>query len=58
MKLSQFLVSLLLGVIALPGLVSAGENKEDNDEYGLFYFDASGTDFSGGSIYPKACVSL
>ena len=57
MKISQILVSLLLSAIALPSLVLGGEDNE-NDEYGMFYFDASGTDFSEGSIYPKACVTM
>ena len=57
MKITQFLVSLLLSAIALPTLVLGGEDKE-NDEYGMFYFDASGMDFSDGAIYPKACVSM
>lgn len=55
MKLTQYLLSAL----ALPiSLVSAGSGDNYNDEYGLFYFDASGTDFSDGAIYPKACVSM
>lgn len=60
MKFVQHLTTLLatLCTIAfLPSTVVAGGNDNDNDEYGLFYFDASAMDFSEGAIYPKACIS-
>lgn len=57
MKLTSLI--LCLCAIALPtAFVSAKEEDNDNDEYGLFYFDASQKDFTNGAIYPKACVSL
>lgn len=57
MKLTSLI--LCLCAIALPtAFVSAKEEGNDNDEYGLFYFDASQKDFTNGAIYPKACVSL
>lgn len=42
-------------LVTLPAFVHAGD--DENDEYGLFYFDASDMDFSDGAIYPRACVS-
>lgn len=34
------------------------QSKNDNeDQYGVFYFDASSMDFSSGAIYPRACIS-
>lgn len=58
MNLTRYVSSLFLcAIIALPVIVQAGDDEE-NDEYGLFYFDASVMDFSEGAVNPKACVTM
>lgn len=55
----RFLKSLFFcALVTFPISVHAGnDGNDENDEYGLFYFDASDMDFSEGAIYPRACVS-
>ena len=55
MKFAQHLALLLVYVLTLPAVVIAGDDNDD--EYQLFYFDASVMDFTDGAIYPKSCIT-
>ena len=52
-----FLAFYCLTSLSLLPTFVFGNNDNENDEYGMFYFDASAMDFTDGAIYPKACIS-
>ena len=57
MRTSTLLTSILSLCAFFTTCVVQANNDNNNDEYGMFYFDASSMDFSDGAIYPKACIS-